>query len=151
MNHAQSTDPTLSVGLVADFLADVNDDVLPDRYFEIDWHTATHAEYVDLFKRVYLHGSCAEFAYALHHKYAWPIVRFMDASYKLHYACRLPDGAFFDASGRTTLEAIKKRYRFGKRVVPLDVEPDECLRDSDDDGPWAATTLATFVIDYLKL
>jgi hypothetical protein len=75
----------------------------------------------------------------------------MNPTFKLHYACKLPDGNFFDGSGHTTVEQIRKRYRFGKKVMPVEVDPAECLLDLDDEnGAWSATTLATFVINYLE-
>ena len=135
----------LTLQSVASFLAEVNDDVLPDELLEVDWSEAPDEACLNLIRRVFMHGSCGDFAYAVHEKHGWPIIRFMGDNGGVHYACKTPDGLFFDIDGKVSLETIKKRHRF-KRVQIAEADPDECLMDSNDDDEWSSVQLARFVL-----
>jgi len=143
---------SLSFAQIIDHLIDVNDDVLPDEFFDKDWNSASDEDYANLLRRIYLHGSCAEFAYALHRKDGRDrgIVRMMSPN-GVHYACQDEGGELYDASGPTTVEAIRKRYRFPKSVVPEAISPDETGfgHDESDEDEMGPIWLANWAMDWL--
>jgi len=142
-------DKPMSLQTIADWMAYMNDDILPERFLEIEWLKASDKDCLKLIRQVYLHGDCGPFAYALHKKHGWPTFRIFDRNYNHHYACKRPDGMFFDFTGPLTLEDIIKRYKFRKAKVE-EVDPNVCIIDTDDENPWDEAKIAKFMIDYLR-
>lgn len=62
---SENNDPPMNLQTIAEYLVSVNDDILPDDYFEVDWLQMPDKDCLDLIRLIFLHGSCAEFAYAL--------------------------------------------------------------------------------------
>jgi hypothetical protein len=69
-------------------------------------------------RHAFLRGECDYFAVALHRMTGWPIRGvFSNDIGPLHRVVEAPDGRLLDASGWTSLEALRKRYKLKKRAV----------------------------------
>lgn len=134
---------------VAAYLADVNDDILPDHFLEIDYNQASDTECWNLIKVVYHSGSCEEFALAVHETYGWEIIQVRDAANPgmHHIVNKTAAGELCDVTGIVTMDELKRRYRMRKPTVTRYVGG--LFDESDYHEEWGSIWVALWVVNNL--
>jgi hypothetical protein len=123
----------LTLQTAASLFASWDDDILTSRDKKKDWCNASNQECLRFLMTHYLSGRCGEWAYVINKKTGWRIMHMALPADNHHYWCETPEGLPVDASGVTTLEAIKKRYKLGKDPVITEVSPAELFTDEVDE------------------
>lgn len=100
----------------------------------------------------YLHADCDDFALALYRIFGWQIVSAVSEKGPLHRLNITPGGDLVDASGRTTVTAMARRYR--ARTITLSppggAELSMSVLDDDCDLLPVVNSLYHLHLDYLS-
>lgn len=105
---------TWNIQSTAEFLADVNDDILPQHYLDIDYSLASEEQCWELIKRVCHSGSCEEFALAVANVLGYPPLRVVDQATGNHHVVNRDGDHLFDVTGYVSFREIARRYGMAK-------------------------------------